>query len=171
MIDPNSAGVSVCQAGFRVRPRARAALQCDVVPAPDRHRRSPSLSSSGAVDSGASAGPGRAWGRRETSMSAALDANFASGLFLPRLLWNSTGEKLVNYFQILTCLLSKTHCKRSIDSAGVCVCQPGFWVRPRARVALRRGPVATPTAPAPLGLDWVVGGVRLDRPGWSNAGC
>ncbi len=77
------------------------------MPAPDGHRRSPSLSSSGPVDSGASAGPGRACGRRETSMSLTLFANFASGFFLPRLLWNSTGEKLVNYFQILTYLVSK----------------------------------------------------------------
>ena len=78
MIDRNAAGVGVCQPGFWFRLRARVALLGDVVPAPDRHRRSPSLSSSVAVDSGASAGPGRAWGRRETSMSAALDANFAS---------------------------------------------------------------------------------------------
>ena len=48
------------------------------MPAPDGHRRSPSLSSSGAVDSDASAGPGRACGGRETSMSVTLDANFAS---------------------------------------------------------------------------------------------
>ena len=107
MIDRNTAGVGVSHAGFWIRPRARVALQCDVVVFPDCLRRSPSLSSSGAVDSGASAGPGRAWGRRETPMSVTLFANFASGLFLPCLLWNSTGEKLVNYFQILTYLLSK----------------------------------------------------------------
>ena len=79
MSDRNTAGVCVCQPGFWVRPRARVALQRDVVPAPDGHRRSPSLSSSGAVDSDASAGPGRACGGRETAMPLLSDTSFASG--------------------------------------------------------------------------------------------